>query len=76
MPVNSRRNGFTLVELAVAIACAAILTTVAWNFFSLYYRGSLQMAADYQRESGELLMQLRESTKNARGLGGRPEIRF
>lgn len=70
------KHGFTLVELMVAVACSAILALAVWNSFSLFHGTSLRLASGYGRMFDCMVDDIRNATKNARGLGGRFENRF
>lgn len=70
------RKGYTLVELMVAVTCAAILSVVAWNVFASFQKTSVHLLADYQWRSGRFFLEIQQVTKNARGLGERFQNRF
>ena len=58
-----RRNGFTLVELMVAMACAGIVALVAFGAWSGMQRFYVQKQKDYQAQSGQLLQDLIQTKK-------------
>lgn len=80
-----KKDGFTLIELMVAVACACALSFAAWNCFDAYHRMAVFFAVDYDRMSVELLLRLRnmvpygtavKSTKKARDFRGPSSNRF
>lgn len=57
----SLKRGFTLMELMVAVACAAILAASAWSAFGMYIEGRRSLLLSYQRESQTLIQELKNS---------------
>lgn len=71
-----KKDGFSFVELLVAMVCAAILSMVAWTMMGLYWEGANVLVHDYDNEQTLLLNEIKRITKNVRSLGGRFQNRF
>ncbi|MCF0223761.1 MAG: prepilin-type N-terminal cleavage/methylation domain-containing protein [Fibrobacter sp.] len=55
------KNGFTLIELMVALAASAILSLSVLQFYGYCHRLSFALLRDYQKERSELLMQMKNA---------------
>ena len=53
------RDGFTLMELLVAMAAASVLSLSALKLYGQFHGMVLLFVKDYQQESTELLLQMR-----------------
>ena len=58
-----RRDGFTLIELMVAMACAGIVALVALGAWSNLHGNYVRLQRDYQASSRQLLQDIVQ-TKN------------
>ena len=58
-----RRDGFTLMELVVAMACAGIVTLVAFGVWKGMHGDYVRLQRDYQASSGQLLQDLVQTKK-------------
>jgi prepilin-type N-terminal cleavage/methylation domain-containing protein len=68
MKMRSRINGFTLLEMLVAMTVAAILTGVSLNVYAMIHRGALETSLRYGQFVGEKVDELRCRTRFVRGL--------
>jgi prepilin-type N-terminal cleavage/methylation domain-containing protein len=68
MNTFSRTNGFTLLEMLVAMTVAAILTAVSLNVYSVIHQGALETAYHYGQFVSEKVDELRCRTRFVRGL--------
>ena len=74
MPVRDS-NGYTLIEVLVATACAAILSLAAWNAFATFHKVHSYLARTYDSDSRNALEKIRQTKRAV--LEGRPgENRF
>lgn len=64
----SRINGFTFLEMLVAMTVAAILTAVSLNVYSVIHQGTLKTVYHYGQFVGEMVDELRCRTRFVRGL--------
>ena len=62
-------NGFTLVEMLVALTVAAVLTGVSLHVFGTLHHGTTETMARYERFLTEKVTELRCRTRFVRGLG-------
>lgn len=53
------KSGYTLMELLVALAAASILSALALQLYGTFHHVTLHFIIDYQRESSELIQQMR-----------------
>ena len=58
-----RRDGFTLMELVVAMACAGIVTLVALGVWKNLHGDYVRLQREYQASSGQLLQDLTQTKK-------------
>jgi prepilin-type N-terminal cleavage/methylation domain-containing protein len=58
-----RRDGFTLVELLVAMACASIVMLVALGVWKSLHGDYVRLQKDYQTSSGQMLQDLIQTKK-------------
>ena len=58
-----RRDGFTLMELVVAMACAGIVTLVALGVWNNLHGDYVRLQREYQASSGQLLQDLTQTKK-------------
>ncbi|MBQ3838554.1 MAG: prepilin-type N-terminal cleavage/methylation domain-containing protein [Fibrobacter sp.] len=58
-----RRDGFTLMELVVTMACAGIVALVAFGVWKGLHGDYVRLQRDYQTSTGALLQDLIQ-TKN------------
>lgn len=65
---KTSRQGFTLLEMLVAITVAAILTTVSLNVYSMFHHGVLETSLHYEQFVSEKVKELRCRTRFVRGL--------
>ena len=56
-----RRDGFTLMELVVAMACAGIITLVALGVWKNLHGDYVRLQREYQASSGQLLQDLTQT---------------
>ena len=70
MPIRDA-NGYTLIEVLVAVSCAAILSLAAWNGFVSFHKVYSYFARTYDSDSGSALEKIRH-TKRAVLERGRP----
>ena len=69
LPVKSSRfQGFTLLEMLVAMTVAAILTTVSLNVYSTFHHGVVETNLHYEQFVSEKVKELRCHTRFVRGL--------
>ena len=69
LPVKpSRSQGFTLLEMLVAMTVAAILTTVSLNVYSMFHHGVVETSLRYEQFVSEKVKELRCRTRFVRGL--------
>ena len=61
-------NGFTLVEMLVALAVAAVLTGASLHVFGTLHHGTTETTARYERFLTEKVTELRCRTRFVRGL--------
>ena len=65
---RSSNNGFTLVEMLVALVVAAVLTGVSLNIFGTFCHGIAETTARYERFLTEKVTELRCRTRFVRGV--------
>ena len=65
------KNGFTLLEMLVAMAVAAILTGVSLNIFGTIHLGVVETMARYELFVAENVEELRCRTSVVRGVSVR-----
>ena len=65
---KTSRQGFTLLELLIAMTVAAILTTVSLNVYSTFYHGVVETNLHYEQFVSEKVKELRCRTRFIRGL--------
>ena len=65
---KTSRQGFTLLEMLVAMTVAAILTTVSLNVYSTFYHGVVETNLHYEQFVSEKVKELRCRTRFIRGL--------
>ena len=53
-----RRDGFTLMELMVTMACAGIVALVAFGAWKGFQGEYVHLQKDYQAKSGQLVQEL------------------
>ena len=58
-----RRDGFTLMELVVTMACAGIVALVAFGVWKGMHGDYVRLQKDYQTSSGQLLQNLIQTKK-------------
>ncbi len=58
-----RRDGFTLMELVVTMACAGIVALVAFGVWKGMHGDYVRLQKDYQTSSGQLLQDLIQTKK-------------
>ena len=58
-----RRDGFTLMELVVTMACAGIVALVAFGVWKGMHGDYVRLQMDYQTSSGQLLQDLIQTKK-------------
>jgi prepilin-type N-terminal cleavage/methylation domain-containing protein len=64
----SRSQGFTLLEMLIAMTVAAILTTVSLNVYSMFHHGVVATSDNYVHFAAEKAQELRCRTRFVRGL--------
>ena len=65
---KTSRQGFTLLELLIAMTVAAILTTVSLNVYSTFHHGVVETNLHYEQFVSEKVKELRCHTRFVRGL--------
>lgn len=65
---KTSRQGFTLLEMFVAMTVAAILTTVSLNVYSTFHHGVVETNLHYEQFVSEKVKELRCHTRFVRGL--------
>ncbi|WP_405329425.1 prepilin-type N-terminal cleavage/methylation domain-containing protein [Fibrobacter sp.] len=65
---KTSRQGFTLLEMLVAMTVAAILTTVSLNVYSMFHHGFVETSVHYEQFVSEKVKELRCRTRFVRGL--------
>ena len=68
MRMKFSRQGFTLLEMLIAMTVAAILTTVSLNVYSMFHHGTAAASDNYVRFATEHIDDLRCRTRFVRGL--------
>ena len=69
LPVKpSRSQGFTLLEMLIAMTVAAILTTVSLNVYSMFHHGVVATSDNYVHFATGKAQELRCRTRFVRGL--------
>ena len=63
-----RTNGFTLLEMLVALTITAILTMVSLNIYAMFSHGMGEASVRYELFSGERIKELRCRTRFVRGI--------
>ena len=66
--LKTSRQGFTLLELLIAMTVAAILTTVSLNVYSTFHHGVVETNLHYEQFVSEKVKELRCRSRFARGL--------
>ena len=65
---KTSRQGFTLLEMLVAMTVAAILTTVSLNVYSMFHHGVVATSDNYVHFATGKAQELRCCTRFVRGL--------
>ncbi len=65
---KTSRQGFTLLEMLVAMTVAAILTTVSLNVYSMFHHGVVATSDNYVHFATGKAQELRCRTRFVRGL--------
>ena len=65
---KTSRQGFSLLELLIAMTVAAILTTVSLNVYSMFHHGVVETNLHYEQFVSEKVKELRCRTRFVRGL--------
>ena len=65
---KTSRQGFTLLEMLVAMTVAAILTTVSLNVYSMFHHGFVETSVHYEQFVSEKVKELRCRTRFIRGI--------
>ena len=65
---KTSRQGFTLLELLIAMTVAAILTTVSLNVYSTFHHGVVETNLHYEQFVSEKVKELRCRTRFIRGI--------
>lgn len=65
---SSQPQGFTLLELLVAVTVAAVLTTVSLNAYGMFHRAVAETSLHYGNFAGKQVQDLRCRTHFVRGL--------
>lgn len=65
---KTSRQGFTLLEMLVAMTVAAILTTVSLNVYSMFHHGVVETSLHYEQFVSEKVKELRCRSRFVRGL--------
>ena len=65
---SSQPQGFTLLELLVAVTVAAVLTTVSLNVYGMFHRAVAETSLRYADFAGRRVQDLRCRTRFVRGL--------
>ena len=65
---KTSRQGFTLLEMLVAMTVAAILTTVSLNVYSMFHHGVVATSDNYIHFATGKAQELRCRTRFVRGL--------
>ena len=65
---KTSRQGFTLLELLIAMTVAAILTTVSLNVYLTFHHGFVETSVHYEQFVSEKVKELRCRTRFVRGL--------
>lgn len=69
LPVKSSRfQGFTLLELLIAMTVAAILTTVSLNVYLTFHHGVVETNLHYEQFVSEKVKEFRCRTRFIRGI--------
>ena len=58
-----RRDGFTLMELVVTMACAGIVALVAFGVWKGMHGDYVRLQKEYQTSSGQMLQDLIQTKK-------------
>ena len=65
---SSQPQGFTLLELLVAVTVAAVLTTVSLNAYGMFHHAVAETSLHYGNFAGKQVQDLRCRTRFVRGL--------
>lgn len=66
------KKGFTLIELAVGMLVATILTLSLWNLYGIYVKGSAMLLMNCEKSRSNRIEILMEIKKDVRHHDGHP----
>ncbi|MCF0216669.1 MAG: prepilin-type N-terminal cleavage/methylation domain-containing protein [Fibrobacteraceae bacterium] len=64
MPIKYQKQGFTLMELLVAVAVSGIVVATAFTCYGMYREGAASLLQHYQTESDTLLKKINRQIRS------------